>query len=211
MAKQSATELSSTRATCAQIRGERTGRGWLEKIAFDCSQNAFWGAHQGLRRGVANMTGICVPRMRALPGLYVGSTSARTPPCSSSSPPSGSSSAVWFLRVPASQPASRRAVNLRRVFIHTTHFLHSSGSRVFACFLFRCLSLPPAIAHPPLPNPPLPAHLLTGSLSQPRAHTNTRTRARAGTCCASLDQIFRRVSPFVRFQLQNKLVFLGVF
>lgn len=105
---------------------------------------------------------------------------ARRPAPPDSSPPSGSSSAAGFLRVPARtcEPAS-----LRRARILAARVPAPSASRVFACF-----SLSPSLpVFPSLllslnpPNTPPAPLICSQTLPQPRARTHARAR------CASLD------------------------
>lgn len=139
--------------------------------------------------------------------LYVGITSIPIPLCSfcyssDSSPKSGSSSAVWFLRVVRTcKPVCWESVAC--IYSHNPFTCLTISLCVCLFFPFAvssCASLPPAIAHPPF----LPPSSLIRSqtLLFRRKHTHT------GTCCASLDQslwlqyVFRRGS-FILHSLEH--------
>lgn len=133
------------------------------------------------------MTGICAllscARAKSLCEERVG---RRCPAPPDSSPPSGSSSAAGFLRVPARTCEAAAAAAAACVSPRSP----SPCSLCFPCVcLFfslvvsSCLSLPPAIAQPPPPPPTsLPPPSFARRLSLRRARTLTRTYARTHTC-----------------------------
>lgn len=115
----------------------------------------------------------------------------RCPVHPDSSPPSGSSSAVWFLRVPArtSQPASALWICGVCLFTQPIFFLPLVPVCLpvfsFAVFPSLLLSLIPS------PQPPSPSLICSQALFLSCTHMHMHTHTRGHM----LDQIFRRVSP----------------